>query len=80
MTEPATLILGLGATGYSCIRHLAGRERLVAFDTRRAPPFLDAVRSDYPDVEIVDAAGWRDALAGATRAVASPGVARDHAR
>ena len=30
MNEPATLVLGLGATGYSCIRHLAGRERLQA--------------------------------------------------
>ena len=78
MTEPATLIFGLGATGYSCIRHLAGRERLLAFDTRRAPPFLDAVGRQYPDVEIVDAEGWHDALGEVTRVVASPGVALDH--
>ena len=78
MTEPATLILGLGVTGFSCIRHLAGRERLLAFDTRDAPPFLDEVRSEYPDVEIVEAAGWRRALGEARRVVASPGVAMDH--
>ena len=78
MTAPATLILGLGATGYSCIRHLAGGERLVASDTRRSPPFLAAVRSEYPDVEIVEASGWRDALGEASRVVASPGVAMDH--
>lgn len=78
MTDPATLILGLGVTGYSCIRHLAGRERLLAFDTRDAPPFLGAVRSEYPDVEIVDAASWREALGQAGRVVASPGVAMDH--
>ena len=78
MTEPATLILGLGLTGYSCIRHLAGRERLLAFDTRDAPPFLGAVRSEYPDVDIVDAAGWPDALGDAGRVVVSPGVAMDH--
>ena len=79
MTEPATLVLGLGLTGYSCIRHLAGRERLLAFDTRDAPPFLGAVRSDYPDVDIVDAARWPAALGEASRVVVSPGVAMDHA-
>ncbi|MDE0444900.1 MAG: UDP-N-acetylmuramoyl-L-alanine--D-glutamate ligase [Gammaproteobacteria bacterium] len=78
MTEPTTLILGLGLTGYSCIRHLAGRERLLAFDTRDAPPFLGAVLSDYPDVEIVDAAGWPAALGEARRVVVSPGVSMDH--
>lgn len=78
MTESATLILGLGATGYSCIRHLAGRERLLAFDTRETPPFLGAVLSDYPDVDIVDAANWPDALSEAGRVVVSPGVAMDH--
>ena len=78
MTRSATLILGLGLTGYSCIRHLAGRERLLAFDTRDEPPFLGAVRSEYPDVDIVDAAGWPDALAEAARVVVSPGIAMDH--
>ena len=78
MTEPTTFILGLGATGYSCIRHLAGRERLVAFDTRAAPPFLGAVRDEYPDVDIVDARSWSDALGEARRVVVSPGIAMDH--
>ena len=78
MTEPATLILGLGLTGYSCVRHLAGRERLLAFDTRDAPPFLGVVRSDYPDVDIVDEASWPAALGAAGRVVVSPGVAMDH--
>lgn len=78
MTEPATLVLGLGLTGYSCIRHLAGRERLLAFDTRDAPPFLGVVQSEYPDVDIVHPAGWPDALREAGRVVVSPGVAMDH--
>ena len=78
MNEPATLVLGLGATGYSCIRHLAGRERLLATDTRSAPPFLDAVCDEYPDVEIVDPADWQGALEVARRVVASPGIPMDH--
>ena len=78
MNEPVTIVLGLGATGYSCVRHLAGRERLLAIDTREAPPFLDAVAGDYPDVEILDMADWHDALTDASRVVVSPGVAMDH--
>ena len=78
MTESATLVLGLGATGYSCIRYLAGRERLLAFDTRETPPFLGAVLSDYPDVDIVDTTSLPDALGEARRVVVSPGVAMDH--
>ena len=78
MNESATLVLGLGATGYSCIRHLAGRERLLATDTRSAPPYLEAVSDEYPDVEVVEAAGWQGALKMATRVVASPGIPMDH--
>ena len=39
MTRRTTLVLGLGATGYSCIRHLAAEDRLLALDTRPAPPY-----------------------------------------
>ena len=78
MTQPTTLILGLGLTGYSCIRHLAGRERLLALDTRDAPPFLGVVRNEYPDVDIVDAANWSAALGEARRVVVSPGVPMDN--
>ncbi len=78
MSEPTTLILGLGSTGYSCIRHLAGRERLLVTDTRRAPPYLDAVRREYPEVEVVAPGRWRDALGAADRVIASPGIAMDN--
>ena len=78
MTEPATVVFGLGRTGYSCIRHLAGRERLLAVDTRCAPPCGDAVRSEYPDVEIIPPRDWRRILGEAGRIVVSPGIAMDH--
>jgi len=78
MNESATLVIGLGATGFSCIRHLAARERLVAIDTRAAPPFLDAVRTDFPEVEVVAAGDWPRALQTARRVVVSPGIPMDH--
>ena len=78
MSERATLVLGLGATGYSCIRHLAGSERLLAFDTRPAPPLLDAIRREYPEVELIAERDWRQALEAADRLLASPGIPLDH--
>lgn len=74
----ATAVIGLGATGRSVIRHLDGRERLLAIDTRAKPPFLDAVRADHPDVEVLAPRDWSRALAVADRVVVSPGVPLDH--
>ena len=78
MSERTTLVFGLGATGYSCIRYLADRERVLAFDTRLAPPCLEAVRRGYPDVELVAQGDWRRAVAHADRLLVSPGVSLDH--
>ena len=73
-----TLVVGLGATGRSVIDHLAGRDRLLAIDTRPAPPFLAAVRERHPQVEVVAPDDYRGALAAADRVVMSPGVSLDH--
>ena len=78
MTRRTTVILGLGATGYSCVRHLAERERLLAFDTRAAAPWRAEVAARYPQVELLAEADWPAALAGADRLIASPGVALTH--
>ena len=78
MTRRTTLILGLGATGYSCIRHLADQDRLLALDTRPAPPYRDAVARELPQVELLVESDWPAALAGADRVVASPGIPLAH--
>ena len=48
-----TLIVGLGITGLSCIRHLAGRDELTVLDTRERPPGLAQARAlqQYPFFE-----------------------------
>ena len=74
MTRRTTLVFGLGATGYSCVRHLAGRDRVLAFDTRPAAPWREAVAKRFPDVALITAADWSAALADADRIVVSPGV------
>jgi UDP-N-acetylmuramoylalanine--D-glutamate ligase len=45
-----TVILGLGVTGVSCVRHFVGRGAVVVLDTRDQPPHMDLVRS-FPQVE-----------------------------
>ena len=48
-----TLIVGLGATGLSCARHLAKQGVQVAVaDSRSAPPGLEALNEEYPDIAV----------------------------
>ena len=87
--QPAghVLVVGLGATGLSCVRHLAGPgrpdgpdgtsdpgRRIVAVDSREHPPCRAAVESEFPEVEI--RCGGFDAPVFDTAAeiVVSPGV------
>lgn len=44
------VILGLGVTGASCVRHFVGRSAVVVLDTRDQPPHMDLMR-DFPQAE-----------------------------
>ena len=47
------LVVGLGLTGRSCVRHLVARGYAVrGVDTRAAPPELEKLRREYPQVEL----------------------------
>ena len=46
-----TLIVGLGVTGLSCLRHLAGSDDLVVLDTRTEPPCLGQAMAEHPDLD-----------------------------
>ncbi len=70
------LVLGLGDTGLSCVRWLAGRgARLRAADTRQAPPALGAVRAALPGIAVDLGAFRTEILAGVDAIAASPGIA-----
>ena len=46
-------VLGLGATGLSCVRHLAAMDVPVSVaDTRRDPPGLASLRAELPQVPL----------------------------
>ncbi len=71
-----TVVAGLGATGLSCVRHLRRTgERVVVTDSREAPPGLDRLREDFPDVRVATGGLSVALLEAASRVVASPGIA-----
>ena len=73
-----SVVVGLGATGLSCVRHLvAAGETVAVTDSRERPPCLDTLLAELPDVRL--ALGGLDTglLAKADRVIVSPGVADD---
>ncbi len=71
-------VIGLGASGQSCVRHLRARGlAVVAFDSRVDAPGADAVRRAHPEVEVVTGALDAARLAGCRQLVISPGVPLD---
>lgn len=71
-----SVIVGLGATGVSCARHLAKNGKLFAMvDTREAPPQLNQFRTSFPNVDIELGQLDADILKRASEIILSPGVA-----
>lgn len=69
------LVVGLGVTGLSCVRHLLARGYDVSvIDSRATPPSLLELKREFPDVPVHTGsfdAGWFDR---AEMLVVSPGV------
>lgn len=71
-----SVIVGLGATGVSCARHLAKNGKPFAMvDTRDAPPQLDQFRATFPNVDVELGQLDADILKHASEIILSPGVA-----
>jgi len=71
----SVLVLGMGATGASCARHLARRGVLAWFaDTRSDPPGLTAIRAAMPGAGLMAGEVCTTVPAGVTQVVVSPGV------
>jgi UDP-N-acetylmuramoylalanine--D-glutamate ligase len=70
------LIVGLGKTGYSIARFLAGHGiRFAVTDTREKPPNLAELRQEFPDAGVFLGGFQPAAFSAATHLVVSPGVA-----
>ncbi|QLF95000.1 UDP-N-acetylmuramoyl-L-alanine--D-glutamate ligase [Pseudomonas sp. ABC1] len=70
------IVVGLGKSGMSLVRHLASRGIAFAVvDTRANPPELARLREQYPDVEVRCGELEVDFLCRAAELLVSPGVA-----
>jgi UDP-N-acetylmuramoylalanine--D-glutamate ligase len=70
-----TLVVGLGKTGVSCARYLRAQGVLAAVtDSRDAPPGLDTLRREMPDLAVFVGRFRPEVFAAAERLVVSPGV------
>jgi UDP-N-acetylmuramoylalanine--D-glutamate ligase len=79
-TDQFTIVIGCGITGLSCARYLARKGvRFALMDTREQLPHVDAVKGEFPNIDLylgpLDAA----VLKRASEIVISPGVAKDQA-
>lgn len=70
-----TVVVGLGVTGLSCVRHLAAQGRRVSVvDSRRHPPALEILRAEHPETPVLLGGFAPERLANAREIVLSPGV------
>jgi UDP-N-acetylmuramoylalanine--D-glutamate ligase len=77
-TDQFTFVIGCGITGLSCARYLARKgARFALMDTREQLPHLDAVKQEFPDVDLYLGPLDADLLKRASEMVISPGVAKD---
>jgi len=77
-TEQAgyTLVVGLGKTGLSVVRHLrAHGDRVMVADSRDIPPALGALKQEFADVQCCTGSFDVELFSKAARIIASPGVA-----
>ncbi len=74
-TDKRVVVLGLGDTGVSTAKWLRGRgARVVAADTRTAPPGLGSLRCALPDCEFRPGAFSDDLFEDADLVAISPGI------
>lgn len=75
-----SVVIGLGQTGLSCLRHLSRLgESMAAVDSRLDPPMLAEARAEFPDVPLHLGDFQADFMHAAGRLVVSPGVSLDEA-
>ena len=73
---PRTVVVGLGRTGMSVVRHLRAQGLSVAVtDTRAAPPALAQLRALAPEITVSAGGLDQGLLEGADAIVVSPGMA-----
>ena len=72
------LVLGLGMTGLSCVKHLLRRgHEVIVYDTRHTPPGLEEVNRQFPEVKVYQGLIDESVLDEVDLLVLSPGLSRN---
>lgn len=75
ISQPYTLILGLGKTGFSCAQYLASQNISFAVaDSRKEPPYASAFKSVFPSAPLVLGELPKNWLENADEIIISPGL------
>lgn len=75
ITDKRIVIVGLGKTGLSCVRHLyAQGKHITVMDTRNNPPGLKELNENYPGVTVILGSLDKGILCAADEIVISPGL------
>ncbi len=78
MSSSTVVVLGLGATGLSCLRHLSGQgSRLLVADSREEPPGMKGLAEAAPDAELMLGSLDVDLPENTVQIVVSPGLPLD---
>ena len=77
-TDKRRLIVGLGVTGKSCMRHFMRLGlSFSVLDTREQPPGIQALLQEFPNVDIRFGSGHDEWVDDANEIYLSPGIAKD---
>ena len=68
------LVLGLGITGLSVVRHFYGKKAVTVMDTRDNPPNAQQLKDSFPNVRTVFGALDKQILANTSHLVVSPSL------
>jgi len=80
ISKKNTVVVGLGASGFSCIDYLLKQspvETVVVVDTREAPPRLSEFKQRYPNIPVYTGKRASAIMAVAETLVLSPGISRE---
>ncbi|MCJ8311780.1 MAG: UDP-N-acetylmuramoyl-L-alanine--D-glutamate ligase [Saccharospirillaceae bacterium] len=79
VSDKRRVILGLGKTGYSCVKFLSEQNiPVTVWDTREAPPYLEQCKKEFPNVNIQLGELDAEDLASFSQIILSPGLALNH--
>jgi len=74
-SESVSVVVGLGTTGFSCVRYLVSTGKACkVIDSRESPPELEALRNEFPDVEYELGDFNSETINSADQLIVSPGV------